>query len=741
MKMLINEKSFKRKLLLASTVTSLTAAVTPWSMTHAQSGETSQVGRGGALEEVIVTARKREESLQDVPLSIQAYSGDDLALGGIDNVENLVGKAPNLSLSSNILSPGNDFLNIVIRGVGAQSAGAPAVGTFVDGAFVPSLAFDIGFLDVERVEVLRGPQGTLFGRNTQGGALNIVVRRPDAETRGRVAFSFDEFETARAQGSFSGQLADNFYASFAADISRTDGYLTNPVVANQAGANGRGGSVSANDQSKYSVRTALRYQPSAELDINLTIDSSRRTGLDGLPGVPRGRKDYVVRSDFQIDAEYDNSGGVLNIDYSFEGVDMTSITAYRKVSSALPFDFDGSPERSPNFQDIRSEQELYSQEFRFNGEVGDSVNWLAGVYGFREKQISDRSIQFSDIDLAGGSDLLVDAQVQNLDRSGFALFADVIWNPNDWLEFGAGVRYAEEKVDSQAELDFVLRNNGVDLVHVVASPSGKLKDSNVSPTASVRVKVSDDISIYGRYARGFRAGGFPLAPASPISNNAFESEVSDNYEIGIKGNVLESAIDFDLSLFKIDISDQQLTTIVFFNNDPNLAIASVGNAGESTSEGLELNVNFHLTDNFELNTSVGYTDAKYTDYIDTVGQNRAGEAFPFVPEMTALIGATWVTSAGDWGEWEINAQYRYVDEILSGSGVDIDLQFPVDSYNVVDLRASLYKDDWRLDFFVDNAGDKFIETRVFNSFFFNEPRPFSVVLPPRKAGVRFTYNF
>ena len=163
----------------------------------AQIGTASQANAD--LEEVVVTARKRQESLQDVPLSIQAYSGDDLALGGVDNVENLVGKTPNLSLSSNLLSPGNDFLNIVIRGVGSQSAGAPAVGTFVDGAFVPSLAFDIGFLDVERVEVLRGPQGTLFGRNTQGGALNIVVRRPDEEFRGRVALTYDEFDTVRAQ--------------------------------------------------------------------------------------------------------------------------------------------------------------------------------------------------------------------------------------------------------------------------------------------------------------------------------------------------------------------------------------------------------------------------------------------------------------------------------------------------------------------------------------------------------------
>jgi len=733
--MLINKIAFKRHALFMALAG---ASLNPIASNVMAQSESADTDRSVDLEEVVVTARKREESLQDVPLSIQAYSGEDLALGGVDNVENLVGKTPNLSLSSNLLSPGNDFLNIVIRGVGSQSAGAPAVGTFVDGAFVPSLAFDIGFLDVERVEVLRGPQGTLFGRNTQGGALNIVVRRPDEEFRGKVALSYDEFDTVRAQAAFSGQLAENFYAGIAVDISRTDGFLENPVL----GAAGRSSSVPADAEDKYSWRSAFRYSPSDELDINLSIDKSYRKGLDGLPGVPRGQEAYIVRSDFQIDALYDNYGAALNIDYKTDDIDITAITAFRKVDTALPFDFDGSPERGPNFQDIRSSQELFSQELRFSGTIGEDIDWLAGAYVFREEQRSDRYIRFHDIDLAlPGTSLLVDKQIQNLERSGYAVFADVIWNPNDWLELGFGARFAKETVKSQAELDFALLLGDLPLAVVNDSPTGKLDDDNISPTASARIKLSDDISLYGRYARGFRAGGFPLAPASPISNTGFNSEISDNYELGIKGNLFDGQVDFDLALFRIDISDQQLTTIVFFNGDPNLPVAAVGNAGESRSEGAELNLNWNVSDSFSINASAGYTDAAYTQYIDTLGDDRSGESFPYVPKVNALLGATWSFDISNGAELELNAQYRYVDEILSGSGVDIDLQFPVDSYDVLDLRASVYKDDWRVDVFVENARDEFIETRVFNSFFFSEQRPFSIVLPPRKAGVRFTYNF
>ncbi|MCV6623253.1 MAG: TonB-dependent receptor [Cellvibrionaceae bacterium] len=737
--MLINKIAFKRHALFMALAG---ASLNPIASNVMAQSESTDTDRSVDLEEVVVTARKREESLQDVPLSIQAYSGEDLALGGVDNVENLVGKTPNLSLSSNLLSPGNDFLNIVIRGVGSQSAGAPAVGTFVDGAFVPSLAFDIGFLDVERVEVLRGPQGTLFGRNTQGGALNIVVRRPDEEFRGKVALSYDEFDTVRAQAAFSGQLAENFYAGIAADISRTDGFLENPVLGAAAGGGERSSSVPADAEDKYSWRSAFRYSPSDELDINLSIDKSYRKGLDGLPGVPCGQEAYIVRSDFQIDALYDNYGAALNIDYKTDDIDITAITAFRKVDTSLPFDFDGSPERGPNFQDIRSSQELFSQELRFSGTIGEDIDWLAGAYVFREEQRSDRYIRFHDIDLAlPGTSLLVDKQIQNLERSGYAVFADVIWNPNDWLELGFGARFAKETVKSQAELDFALLLGDLPLAVVNDSPTGKLDDDNISPTASARIKLSDNISLYGRYARGFRAGGFPLAPASPISNTGFNSEISDNYELGIKGNLFDGQVDFDLALFRIDISDQQLTTIVFFNGDPNLPVAAVGNAGESRSEGAELNLNWNVSDSFSINASAGYTDAAYTQYIDTLGDDRSGESFPYVPKVNALLGATWSFDIANGAELELNAQYRYVDEILSGSGVDIDLQFPVDSYDVLDLRASVYKDDWRVDVFVENARDEFIETRVFSSFFFSEQRPFSIVLPPRKAGVRFTYNF
>jgi len=698
-------------------------------------GEAKQSSR--PVEEIVVTARRREERFLDVPLSVQAFSGLTLAENRIDNVEDLIGRVPNLSLSSNALSPGKDFLNIVIRGVGAQSAGTPAVGTFVDGVYVPALSFDIAFMDVERVEVLRGPQGTLFGRNTQGGALNIVLKRPDETVRGKVALTYDEFETARAQAMISGPLKENVYGSIAVDYANSDGYLKNSVVARAAGAAARSPTVSANDDRRVAGRVALRFVTSDNLEFNLAIDGSRRTGLDGYPGVPRGTKEYFVRSEFQIDAEYENFGGALTVDYSFGGgAELTAITGYRTTTSILPFDFDGSPERTGNYHDLRTDQDIFSQEVRLAGKWGKSLDWLVGIYGFSEKHLQDRIFQLPDVDVFPGG-IFIDAQIQSLERKGVAVYADFAWRPTQNLELSAGLRFSDESVDSEVTLDFTLPG----IITIVDSGKDDISDSEVSPTASINYSWTPFLTSYARYARGYRAGGFPLAPATASTNISFGSETSDNYEIGLKGDMFDGDLRFDFSVFRIDITDQQLSTIVFLNGDPNLPVASVGNAGESRSEGFEANITAAPTENLLLTASFGKTDATYVEYIDTVGADRAGERFPFVPEWTALFSGTFAIPVGNFGNLELYAAYRYVGDIFSGSGVDVDIQFPVESYDIIDLRASLIRNNWRIDAFIDNVADDFIETRVFNAFFYAGPRPFSIVLPPRRAGLRFTYEF
>jgi iron complex outermembrane recepter protein len=691
----------------------------------------AQDASSSEVEEVVVTARKRAERDIDVPISVQAFSAATLDKNMTSNVDNLYASVPNLYFSSNLLSPGRDFINLVVRGVGAQSAGQPAVATIVDGVYQPSLAFDTGFIDVGSVEVLKGPQGTIFGRNTEGGALNIVTRRPDEVERGKFAVTADQFATLHLQGQVSGGLGHGFFGSFAVDASHTDGYLTNPTL----------GGDSADQSREFAGRQVLRYHPDATLDINLSVDESDTKGLDGLPGVPRGRHNYEVLSNFQIDARYKSIGGSLSVDYNFDGLKFTSLTGVRNLNSATPYDFSGGPVDGtvyPNeLMNLQIHQNLLSQEFRLAGNsFGNTLHWLSGVYLFRDENVLLRRLDLAYLP-AFGTSYTSNRQDQHLVDKGFAIFADGVYDLTRDLSIDVGVRYGSEKTTSNFFHDAVIPN----IFFADSGGSGSVSSNNVTPSASLLYRLTPDSTVYFRYAKGERAGGFPLAP-TVSTNIAFKPEKTDNFEIGSKARLWNGLFGYDFSAFFIKIKDQQVTSVAFLNGDPTLPVATTTNAGESSSRGVEGTFTLNPSEALALTANFGYVDAHYDRYIDTVGANRAGEAFPFVPRFTTAESAEYSIPLSGDRKLVLYGEYQHVGQILSGSGVDIDLQFHVKAYDLVNARASLFVNpQLKLDVFVNNLFDKYIETKVFNTFFFGDPRPFSTVLPPRDVGARVSYSF
>jgi iron complex outermembrane receptor protein len=257
--------------------------------------------------------------------------------------------------------------------------------------------------------------------------------------------------------------------------------------------------------------------------------------------------------------------------------------------------------------------------------------------------------------------------------------------------------------------------------------------------------VRDVLSIGGqqvaRYAKGVRAGGFPLFP-TPASDIPYKTEYTGNYEIGFKGRVLDGALGYDLSAYYIKVTDQQVTSVIFLNGDKNVPVATITNAGQSSSRGVEANFDIRPTNAVTLTANLGYTDAHYDEYIDIVGKNRAGEALPFVPRFTAATTAAYTFDLPEGWPVTLTGEYQHIGAILSGSGVGPDLQFNVKAYDLVNLRSSIaLSDQLRLDVFCKNLMNRYIETKVFNDFFFITPRPFSTVLPPRNVGVRLSYSF
>jgi len=707
-------------------------------------------------EEIIVSARRRDERLIDVPASIQVMGAQQLVKANIEDVTGMVGRVPGLGLSANTLSPGRDFMNIVIRGVGAQSVGSPAVGTFIDGVYTPGMGFDMDFLDVERVEVLKGPQGTLFGRNTEGGALSIVTRKPSQDFSGKIMAGYDNFNTFDGRASVTGPIASDLAGSLAIGYSHTDGYIRaagiESLIAAQAHRNV--GRISADDMRSVMMRGALRWWAGEETEINFSADFSDKRGHEPFPGIPigglakgRGHPQamngrYAVMSEFQMDAHYQNYGAALTIDQGLGFAKLTSITGYRELTSDSPFDFDGGTDLRDNFYEWKQMQRSFSQELRLAGDAADNrISWLVGAYGFIEKNRQRRFAELPTIPTLTG--ISIDRQDQRIKSHGYAAFGQVSWKPVEPLELTAGLRYSWEKSTSDYNIHYRVPNllgPGVDF-ELTDRSHRNVSFDNVSPTASIRYAVTGGLSIYARYAKGFRAGGFGPAPGDDASNLPYKAETSENYEAGIKGDLFGRMLSFDIAGFYIDLSDQQLQTIV--RSTSGVPLAAVANAGKSRSKGFEGSLTVRPIDGLSVSGNVGYTDAYYIVYIDAAGKSRAGEAFPFVPKWTASgdVEYSWNISE-DWSA-SVGGSYSYFGKMLSGTGVDTSLQFALDGYDRIDLRAGVSYRNLTLDVYAQNITDNYNITRIFNSFFFPDPpaRPFAVVAPPRQIGGRLTWKF
>jgi iron complex outermembrane receptor protein len=684
-----------------------------------------------SLDEIMVTARKREERDIDVPTSVQAFSAETLEKKGISSVTDLYATVPSLYFSSNVLSGGRDLENLVIRGIGAESAGPPAVATFVDGVYQPSLAFDTDFLDVDAVEVLKGPQGTIFGRNAEAGALNITLKKPDATPHAAVAVTYDNFQTERLQGKLSGPLSDVFFGDVSLDASHTEGYLTDPTL----------GGASADHNRKFNGRVALRFKPNDQLDVNFSIDGSEQKGPEPDPGVPRGLDKWEVLNYFLPDSLDKSLGGALNIAYDFGDFKFTSLTGARRLYSSNPYDFSGGPvggvEIPYELSNLHSRQYSVSQEFRLSGAaLNNRLNWLAGAYYFQEGNTEDRLLDLSYLPLFGTS-YTSPAQNQNLVTKGESVFADGTYDLTSRLSLDVGLRYGRERQTSSFFQDATIPG----IIYIDTGASGAISTAYTTPSVSLLYHITPDATVYGRYAKGVRAAGFPLSP-TPTADIPYKAEYTNNYEVGFKGRVLDGVLGYDLSAYYIKIINQQVTSVIFLDNNPNLPAATVTNVGASSSRGVEANVDIRPIKDLAFTANLGYTDAHYDDYISSATQNLSGQALPFVPHWTADTTAAYTFDLPPGRPTTLTAEYQHVGSILSGSGVGPDLQFNVKAYDLVNLRSSTaLTDQLKLDFFCKNLLNRFIETKVFNDFFFVEPRPFSTVLPPRNYGVRLSYSF
>lgn len=714
------------------------------------------------LEEIMVTARKRGESLQDVPMAVSAVGGAELAQGGIDNVEGLYGRIPGLHFSQGVgIGLTSDFLYITLRGIGFNGGLEPATAIFVDGMYQPQLSADISFLDLERVEVLRGPQGTLFGRNTQAGALSLVTRAPDEEFRGKIEAEVAEFGTFRTTALVSGGLSDTLFGGISAEVKETDGYMDNVTLGEDH-----------NFSEQFSVRGQLRWTPTDELDLRFIANMSRKDFHEIGYGAPVDCDCYDSIADFSQDDYKDQNGAQLNIAWDInDSMQLNSITGWQEVESSSSFDPDASPTgqtpltlsavtetsgtpsepinvaNSPITVAGTShvngiEQEFFSQELRLSGET-ERLDWLGGLYYFKQEMLQPRALDIGpDADFAA----LYVREAFTEDRDGWAVFGQMIFRPTDQLELTLGGRQTEETTEPGGAR---VLNVGDFFVNAFTK-SGSETFSDFTPMASASYDITDEALVYLTYAEGWKAGGFNRYPGRGNSNISYESEQSKNLEAGMKASFLDGRADLNLAIFTVDIKDQQLGVVVPDPAGGPTPVAAVANAGASTSEGVEMELIAQVTENLNATLSYAYTKAEFDEFIEstpTDSLDRAGEQFPYVPKTTGSLSLSYDRDLSSTLALNLYANYRYVGKYSTpdisfvaplGSHVD------VPSYDRLDLRASLAFSNWEVALYVDNALDSLDYRNISRHSYApaddSEPL-FGEPLSPRQVGLVVSMTF
>lgn len=614
--------------------------------------------------EIVVTARRRAESLQDVPIAISAYNAEALANLQADTLSGIQYATPNLYLDQG--DAGNAV--IYIRGVGQNDSLAfadPGVGVYVDDVFIArSQAAFLEIFDVERIEVLRGPQGTLYGRNTIGGAIKFVSTRPTSDVSGYMEAGIGNFGSVTAKGRISGPIAgDVLKGKIALAYTTREGYADNSVTGKDDG-----------DVQTFAGRASLLFQPSDRTEFLLSgdiridrPDTSRSpvretaiTGFDGTGNVTFPASTDPYRVDVNANGLSDQTGYGVSLTSRFEATDrltIESITAYRSFDFDLNLDVDGSPLPILDIL-VLQEQEQFSEELRATYEDKDGLSLTAGLYYFHDNDTTFSGVDNGAATLFGFPVTAFGFQTSSLAETrqktdSYAVFADLTYALTARLNLSAGARYTWENRSSARRFEnffdptVSVIQDTPDFLTGLGTPgtpiSGKASFEAFTPRASISYDVTDDALIYLSASRGFKSGGFDGRANTDFGFRAFRPEYVWSYEGGAKTSWLDGRLVLNAALFYNDYTDVQVTS---FGSDPvtGVFVSLFTNAASSRAYGAELELSAQPTDELTLTGSLGLLDAKYRQFDILVGgvvTNVSDRRPVNAPDFNASLGVTW----------------------------------------------------------------------------------------------------
>jgi iron complex outermembrane receptor protein len=673
---------------------------------------TAQSDEAAAIDEIIVTSRYRAEKLSDVPDSITAFTVADIERHRIERINRVASLTPNLRFSDD---QEVGVSTLVIRGVRQnRGTGQPPVSFRVDGVSATNnLLTTQELFDIESVDVLRGPQGALYGRNAIGGAVLISTRRPTSDPEYGLRVSAAEGDDYIVTGSASGPIvADKLLYRAAFRWQDREGQLENAYLDNQL----------VDFKESAAFRGRLLYTPTERLSIDLRGQYSDQQGGSGFfmpgsegvlplpppdPPIFFGNPTYEIQSNRIGESFVKFSEFAAKIDYAFDWGVLTSVTSYTDVDSGNDQDLDQTLVEAINIIVIDESQTL-AQEFRLTSNADQRFRWVAGAYFFDQDRFRSLATTFLGFP--------VPPAAQDLKLTNWAAFGNASYDMTDKVELTLAFRYDEETPEDQTQ-------------------GRKETFTELQPKASLAYRFREGLLGYVTVGKGFRAGGFNnLAPGSNFQPG-FDKESLVSYEIGAKGSGQDGRFRAGMSLFFTDYTDQQ-----FFLFDQTGTQAII-NIPKSELWGGEIELTAVPTDSLQLDLGIGYTDSEITEYEDIQGvlvpaSAIQGSKVPGAPIWTLNFAMqhTWALSA------EMDLVTRLDYEHRDKTYWTLDNEDSQSPYDLLNLSLALEKNRWAARLFATNLLDEEYIEWFFAARFIGLPADIAWPSAPRQVGIEFSFR-
>ena len=696
------------------------------------------------LEEIVVTATKRSENLQDVPIAITAFSANMIERTGGSSLADMEHAAPSLNFGRGSRRTRGE---INIRGVGgfSRNPGADArASVYVDGVFVGrSAVFDQDLQGVQSVEVLRGPQGTLFGKNTISGVVNINTAKPTEELSGGVGLEVGNYSLTKVQARVNGALADNVFGSFAVTKMDQDGFVDNVFL-----------NTDIDGIDRISGRAKLLIEASDALELNLAfdyLDEEDRGGNgegiredSGLGARFGGRSFSTASAPRQVDHDAQEResrtfwGTSITADYSFgNDYTLTSITAYRDTEW-YNLNEEDYTNRFVGISEFDEFNDQFTQELRINSPKDGRFEYIAGLYYIDQDISTGRSATLTG-SLVGQAENIFSQTIVSVQSSGWAAYFNANFDITEQLELTVGVRYTDEEKD----INFVITNptGFAEVLDMTGQPPfvDTYSADAITPKIGLNWRMLDNLMFYASYSEGFKSGGHNVDFIQTVEELPYAEETAESIELGLKSTFWNGRARLNLAVFDTTFKDFQVQQ--FQRLTATISRISISNAAEAASQGVEVEFSLAPIEGLTLTANGAFVEAEFDSFLNcSEGVDCTGNKLQYAPEVKYFLAAEYEFGVGDrvdnmYVRWE----YSYTDNYFTHPE-NTPIVRAVNSYDVQNARIgySSADDKWKLSAWVKNIIDE-DDLRAAELTFFGVQR--GTYTPPRTYGATAQYNF